>query len=306
MPGVTRDEQNRALSRSVLKYAQDKALRLMLPEPRSGYETVGEKICQELAHFSFARSTTGRGYELTESGKTILALLNQRKNVELRRVMATVHLQTYTNLRVVVQSHIAQKAIFSPTVEVAHATERHYIASLLRPTLGDAADAEAEAVLERMRGCAAKKIEDALRQTVLEHAIQGIAISVALFRSMCDRLVSLRLLNTMRATVDSGECSKSYSPCVEIHPGRKWHNRLDVPLSSGTKYTIYLSEPNMQDEETQHDLVQELDSGFSVLQDQAGYYDLPDVRDFVCERLLIAEAAFDEGINVLLDQNWTF
>src|SRR5580704_16044725 len=141
MPAASREEQNRALSRSVLKYAQEKALRLMLAEPRSGYETVGEKICQELAHFSFARPTKGRGYELTESGKVILALLNQRKNAELRRVMATTHLQTYTNLRIVVHSHIVQKAIFSPSIEVARANEKDYIATLLRPTLADAADA---------------------------------------------------------------------------------------------------------------------------------------------------------------------
>jgi len=33
-----------------------------------------------------------------------------------------------------------------------------------------------------------------------------------------------------------------------------------------------------------------------------GYYDLPDVRDYVCEHLRIPEAAFDEGVNSLLDQ----
>jgi hypothetical protein len=67
----------------------------MLPEPRSSYETVGEKICQELAHFSFAQSAKGRGYTLTESGKAALALLNQRKHSELRRLMATLHLHTF-------------------------------------------------------------------------------------------------------------------------------------------------------------------------------------------------------------------
>jgi hypothetical protein len=52
----------RAISRSVLKYARDKALRLMLPEPKSTFETVGERICQELAHFRFLEATDGRGY----------------------------------------------------------------------------------------------------------------------------------------------------------------------------------------------------------------------------------------------------
>jgi hypothetical protein len=46
-----------------------------------------------------------------------------------------------------------------------------------------------------------------------------------------------------------------------------------------------------------------VNEAFAKLPAQAGYYDLPDVRDFVCERLKIPDAAFDEGINVFLDQH---
>ncbi len=66
MPTAPREEQNRALARNALKYARDRALRLMLPEPKSSFDSVGSKICQELAHFSFARSVKGKGYELTD------------------------------------------------------------------------------------------------------------------------------------------------------------------------------------------------------------------------------------------------
>jgi hypothetical protein len=45
-----------------------------------------------------------------------------------------------------------------------------------------------------------------------------------------------------------------------------------------------------------------MDEAYAGLTAAAGYYDLPEVRDFVCERLLIPEAAFDEGLNALLDQ----
>jgi len=45
----------------LLKYARDKALRQMLREPKSTYETVGERICQELAHFKLVDATNGRG-----------------------------------------------------------------------------------------------------------------------------------------------------------------------------------------------------------------------------------------------------
>jgi hypothetical protein len=44
-----------------LTYAWDKALRLMLPEPKSTYETVGERSCHELAHFKLVDVTNARG-----------------------------------------------------------------------------------------------------------------------------------------------------------------------------------------------------------------------------------------------------
>jgi hypothetical protein len=61
MPAAPRKEQNAAISRSVLTYARDKALRQMLREPKSTYETVGERICQELADFKLLETTHGRG-----------------------------------------------------------------------------------------------------------------------------------------------------------------------------------------------------------------------------------------------------
>ena len=91
MPDASRDEQTATIARSVLKYARDKALRLMLPEPKGTYETVGEKVSQELAHFDYAEATKGHGYSLTSVGKEILGLLNQKKHVELRRRMALIH-----------------------------------------------------------------------------------------------------------------------------------------------------------------------------------------------------------------------
>jgi hypothetical protein len=302
MPTATRDEQNRALARSVLKYARDKSLRLMLPEPKSSFEAVGEKICQELAHFEFASAIKGRGYELTDAGHAVLTMLNNKQNVLLRRTMAKVHLQTYDNLRAVVHAHIERKAIFSPTIETVNATDVRYVASLLRPTFGELADGEAQTVLERMEGRSAKKIEDALRERVVSHAIEGIVISVPLFRSMCDRLVSLRLLNIMKVSSDQGDFAKSYSPCVERNPTRKWHKQLDIALPGGVSYTLFLSEPDMSDIEIESEFLTAIDSALKVLTEQAGYYDLPDVRDFVCEELMIPEAAFDEGVNSLLDR----
>jgi hypothetical protein len=124
----------------------------MLPEPKSTYDTVGEKVCQELGHFEFAEAKKGRGYGLTNAGLEILKLLNDKSFVEVRRRMALVHLKTYTNLQAIVHCHIAQKGILSPSVETTRPIDIAYVTALLRPTLGAAAEREAETVLEQVEG----------------------------------------------------------------------------------------------------------------------------------------------------------
>jgi hypothetical protein len=58
---------------------------------------------------------------------------------------------------------------------------------------------------------------------------------------------------------------------------------------------------DFEDDETRQALLASLEEAYRTLKEQAGYFDLPDVRDFVCEKLSIPEAAFDEGILALLD-----
>jgi hypothetical protein len=301
MPEATRDDQAATIARSVLKYARDKALRLMLPEPKGTYETVGEKVCQELAHFGYAEGTKGQGYALTSAGYEVLGLLNDKEYVDLRRRMALVHLKTYANLQAVVHAHIANRGIFSPVVEASKPIDIRYITGLLRPTFGSTADIEAEQFLEKHKDRSPKQTEDALREMILKQLVPQHSIGVPLFRAMCDRLVSLRLLNGMKVSRQEGEFHRTYSPCLEGPPTRRWHHRFSTALSSGGTYTIFLSEPDMDDVETQQSLLAALDQAFATLGEQAGYFDLPDVRDHVCDNLLIPEAAFDEGVLALLD-----
>ncbi len=298
-----RDEQTSEISRNVLKYVSDKALRLMLRESKGTFGTVGEKICQELVHFQFARSIRGEGYELTDEGKNVLCLLNERKYVELRRLMARVHLQTYDNLRAVVQRHLEIGYIWRPIVETGQLQHASidYIQRLLEPTFDGDAPTVAKAVLEKLQNESPKIIETALRDQVLRRILPKTAIGEPVFRALGDRLVSLRLLNIVKADVRGCEFVKSYSPCVAASPPHNWYTLLQVPLPSGKTYTIYLCEPDMADEATQRKFLETLDEAFSALSSQAGFYDLPEVRDFVCERLKIPEAAFDEGVNHLLD-----
>ena len=298
--GARRDEQAGTISRNVRKYVTDKALRLMLPEPRGTFETAGEKICQELVHLKFARSVN-RAYELTDEGKEALALLNGRKNKELRRVMAMAHLRTYDNLRLVVKKHLELEALWRPVINAESPNSRDYIASLLAPTFGEEADEQAGQVLSTLNGNGPKKLEDALCLLVLRKAAPEMRLGIPMFRAMCDRLVSLRLLNQMRFYQGGCEFMKTYSPCVNGTPPNDWYFPLDVRLTSGELFHILFCEPDMTKQDTQKRFLEAVHEAFTVLTPTAGYFDLPEVRDAVSEHLKIPEAAFDEGLNRILD-----
>lgn len=296
-----RDEQLQAIARGVLKYASDRALRLMLLEPKGNFSTVGEKVCQELVHFQFARVEKGV-YELTESGKKTLGLLNERRFVELRRAMIYAHLATYDNLRSVVQRHINVGSVLRCTVEVEQLGRADYIERLLKPTFGKHAGEKAEQI-KADGPQTAKQTEDLVNQSIISEIFTEYVYSVPLFRALCDRLVSLRLLNISRTTSEDCDFARSYSPCVLSDPPKPWYRELSIPLSPFETYKIFVCEPDMHDGETLRVLLLGIEEAFANLESEAGYYDLPDVRDHVCERLRIPEAAFDEGVNSLLDQS---
>ena len=274
----------------------------MLPEPRGTFETAGEKICLELVHFGFAVSAKG-AYELTTQGKEALEMVDGRKHIDLRRVMARVHLETYDNLRAVVQRHLEIGFIWRPTVEARKLQQKGYLKKLLEPTFAAKADSVADTIRENFQEKGAKKIEDALHEQVVTQALPGVRIRVPLFRSIADRLVSLRLLNIARdsTTVEGCDFLKSYSPCVENSPPHNWYVPLTVSPPSDSPITIYFCEPDMSDRNAQERLLHTIEETFPKLSPQGGYYDLPEVRDLVCEELRIPEAEFDEGVNWLLD-----
>jgi hypothetical protein len=300
-PGMSRDEQLQAIARGVLKYASDRALRLMLPEPKSNFSTAGEKVCQELVHFQFARVEKGT-YELTESGKKTVRLLNERQFVELRRAMIYAHLATYDNLRAIVKRHMEIGSVWRCSIEVDQLTKPDYIERLLKPTFGEKATDKAVEV-KAVGALPAKQTEDHINQCIINEVFTEYEYSVPLFRALCDRLVSLRLINIMRATANGCDFAKSYSPCVSTGPVGRWYHEMDIPLSPFSTYTIFICEPDMDNPETLKAVLGGIEEAFAHLTSEAGYYDLPDVRDFVCENLKIPEAAFDEGVNGLLDQN---
>ena len=298
--GTRRDTQTGTISQNVRKYVSDKALRMMLPEPRGTFETSGVKIAQELTHLGLATSVKG-SYELTDNGRTALDLLNNRRHKELRRFMVRAHLQTYDNLRIVVKRHLVLRAVWRPVVSAEKPVGREYLASLLVPTFESEAEEQADQLLSTLNGDGPKKVEDALNRLILRRAVPEIRLGVPMFRAMCDRLTSLRLLNQMRSYRDCCEFLKTYSPCVDTAPSNDWYVYLDVSLASGESFPFYLCEPDMSDENTRKNFLAAVHKAFAKLTPTAGYFDLPEVRDTVSEYLRIPEAAFDEGLNRVLD-----
>ena len=299
-PSTRRDTQTLTISQNVRKYVADKALRMMLPEPRGTFETSGVKIGQELTHLGLAASTKG-SYDLTDEGKMALDLLNSRQYKELRRFMVRAHLQTYDNLRIVVKRHLVLNEVWRAVVSAESTLDRGYIASLLAPTFGSEAEEQADELLPTLNGDSPKKVEDALNRIILRRAVPEMRIGVPMFRAMCDRLTSLRLLNQMRSYSDCHEFLKTYTPCVDETPSNDWYVFLDVSLATGEAFPIYLCEPDMAEDGTRNHFLEAVYKAFAILPPTAGYFDLPEVRDTVSEQMRIPEAAFDEGINRVLD-----
>lgn len=297
-----RSRQSDVVSSNVRKFVTDKALRLMLPEPRGTFQAVGAKVCQELVHLGLARSGRGKPYQLTDTGRTALALLSDGKYTELRRLMVSAHLKAYDNLRAVVITHIERGAVWQPIVTASDLEKPGYLSKLLEPTFGAAAGAKLDKILDQQALPPPSQIEDALRSSVLKKAMPCLKMRVALFRGMCDRLVSLRLLNKPRVALQGCEFEKTYSPCVADNPAQSWYIPLIVPLDDGEPYRLYLSEPDSSDPDFQTVLLSGIQRGMSRIAPQAGYHDIPDLRDTVCEDLMIPEATFDDGLNRLLDK----
>ena len=290
------------ISRSIHSHLCGRALRLMLPEPKGTYRSAGEKVCQELRHFGFVYSHRGQSYRLTEDGLDTLRLLQESKYVDLRRRMAEVHLRTYNNLRAVFLYHLDGRSVWRPVVDGARLEEGDYIHRLLAPTFGERAVSYAESLVDLDKEQSAKALESALTGTILARLFEGFRMKTALFRTLCDRLASMRLINARRASRGGCEFSKTYSPCKSDRNECPWYRPLEVPCGDAGTVTVYLSEPDMHSADYQHAVLDALDVAFQELPSVGGYHAIPDLRDFVCERLMIPEQAFDDALNKLLDR----
>lgn len=294
--------QLETISKSIHNHVCDRSLRLMLPEPKGMYRTAGEKVCQELRHFGFVSVTKGMPYRLTQDGLDVLALLDGRKYTDLRRLMIKMHLKTYDNLRLVLQHHLDGQAVWRPIVEERRLSDEEYIDHLLEPTFGMAAHSHSHAFGKLAEKENAKRVESELTGMVLSRLFGHIKMKTALFRTLCDRLASLRLINTRRSTRNGCDFIKTYSPCMSSDNELPWYVPLNLSDDSSAS-VIYLCEPNMKARDCQDAVLNTLDTAFKELPAVGGYHAIPDLRDFVCERMMIPEPAFDDAVNWLLDRS---
>jgi hypothetical protein len=305
-PTSKRTEQTEAIASNVLKFVSDRNQRLMVAAPGTTYQGTAKKICTELEQFRFVKSqgkSVGGRYDLTESGRHVLHLMAENNTVELRRLMARIHLQTYDNLRTVVQNHIGTGPVWRPIeVKAGHVGQAGYLETLLAPALGGDAASAAATIRAEHGDQSPSKIRDVLHGKIIEKFLPNQRMGVANFRGICARLATLRLLNLRRATFNGCEFYKTYSPCVVDDPPRHWYTPLDVPLPDGETYRLLFCEPDMAESGNQDTLLDAIDNAMLELTPIAGYHDIPDVRDTVCENLRIPEAEFDDGLNRLLDR----
>lgn len=301
-----RTEQIETVASNVRKFVSDRNQRLMVAAPGTSYRGTAEKICTELEHFRFVKSQgkpAGGRYDLTASGRHVLCLIAQQNAVALRRFMAHAHLQTYDNLRAVVQNHITAGPVWRPSeINAERIGQVGYLEALLTPAFGDDAVAVATTVRAEHSEQTPSRIRDALHGKIIKRFLPGQRMGVANFRALCARLATLRLLNLRRATFADCDFYKTYSPCVVVSPPYNWYTPLEVPLPNGETYWILFCEPDLGESGNQTILLDAIDHAMHQLSPIAGYHDIPDLRDTVCEALLIPEAAFDDGLNHLLDR----
>ena len=307
MPSTSmRTEQIKTVASNVLKFVSDRNQSLMIAAPGTTYQETARKICTELEQFGFVKSKgklAGGRYALTESGRHVLDLMAEQNAVDLRRLMARIHLQTYDNLRAVVQNHIVAGPVWRPIeVKAEHVGQAGYLETLLAPAFKSDASSVAAEIRAEHGEQSPSKIRDALHDKVIKQFLPDQRMGVANFRGMCARLATLRLLNLRRATFKGCEFYKTYSPCMTKAGQYAWYTPLEVQLSCGKVYQILFCEPDMAESGNQNILLNAIDKAMLTLTPVAGYHDIPDLRDTVCEDLLIPEAAFDEGLNRLLDR----
>jgi len=113
--------------------------------------------------------------------------------------MISAHLATYDNLRAVCAAAHGGSSLWRCIIEFEQFGKPGYLERLLQPTFGDRAAAKAAQITARGPQTP-KQTEDAINQFVINDVFTEYVYSVPLFRALCDRLLSLRLLNIMRAT----------------------------------------------------------------------------------------------------------
>lgn len=290
--GESRDRLAERIGTAVQKLVMDRALRLMLPAPRGTFSSVGEKVLNELKHFGLTESAE-KSIRLSEAGYAAWKLLENRQFVELRRLFARLHVETYTNLWAVVEYLASGQVLLRPIKDGLDPSRLSIAWKTFLPWEADSALLSEKITV--------KTAEDAITNRLLKRHFPKAKLTVPIFRSMCDRLASLRLINQSRIIENEMDAFIVYGTCSNLKTA-DWHRELHF-AAGGEMRALFLSEFALNSIGARAALLHALDVAFKSLKPEGGFFDLPDVRDRVCFALRIPEASFDEALVELLEES---
>jgi hypothetical protein len=262
----------------------------MLPAPRGTFSSVGEKVLNELRHFALTESQDKRVI-LSVKGSEALQLLQKSRFTELRRLFVQLHLETYDNLLAVVEYLASGAVVLRPMKENLDLTQLTALARSYLPWEGDKISFDTDLTPQ--------KAEELITTRLLEHCFPNAKLTVPIFRSMCDRLASLRLINQSRVSKDGADGFAIYGTCSNAR-NAEWDVELSFTIGHSVRL-LFLSEFSLDKKGAWKALASALERAFHELKPEGGFYDLPDVRDRVCLELRIPEAAFDNAVSEMLD-----
>jgi hypothetical protein len=285
--GESRDRLAEVISTAVQKLVMDRALRLMLPAPRGTFSSVGEKVLNELKHFGLT-DTDRKRVVLSQKGSELFNLLQANRFSEVRRSFVKFHLESYDNVRQVVEYLASGETVFRPIKDGLDLTRLRAVTKAFIPWQSD---------YRLPDEVTSQEAEDSITASILEHCFPNAKLTVPIFRSMCDRLTSMRLVNQPRASRDGFQAFAIYGTCSNAK-----QNEWQVQLPSWSS-DLFLSEFALDKPGARNALSGALEEAFGELSPEGGFFDLPDVRDKVCLHLRIPEAAFDDALLQMLDSS---
>jgi hypothetical protein len=303
----------------LVAYLERRRAVLSLPPLRTEMTSIGKKAISELRSMGLCALEDGK-VQLLEPGRDVVSQLVSGNAKLARRAVLGQMIETFDNVYGLVctlsasggkplhlpapRSSVSSEESDDATPGTADGTLdlqafcdawRAWCLENQRPDLlPDDLLARAQELHERSTDRdVGQRIKNAVQPLVLEKATGGVVSKVAIFRTIRDRLETAGAVNSRVRLLEGSTIGleTAYS-CLHIGavpPGNpSAFIRLAVPRSPAP---IFVHEPEPTALADQ--LLEELGFASRSLVARAGYYRIYELRDRVCERLLLSQGVFD-------------